>query len=817
MSGYSFSRLIEDQRLMDKEEFMAKTATAKPTAQSRPLLYLNLRPFFIGGLFIILFLSPLLRGLFFQPELLQVHMLTALVFALAWYDQALRREISLPRRPLDYAVLALIAAYALSLFTAVHMRTAVGELMKVASYFMVYWVVKQTVCKERDLDRLLIVGYAAAFVVAVIGLAAAAGYFHFPEAFSDGMILSTMQYKNALAIYLVVMSLIGLGLSVKSDKPLPKILYALGNVLMFVAILGSQSRGGWLLYPLGLAALLAGLPRAYRWRAAYHLVIFLSCGLVAARLFLPRVQAGNGYQAAICLLVLAAAAVVMQYGYHRLGLWLGGEQVEDRTRRMVALGGFAYMVLVAAFYLFYSSAAMPSVLASVLPDKVAHRVETIATGSTTMPERLEMYRDAMRMAADYPLTGAGGGAWNALYHQYQTGLYWSTEAHNYFAQTLVEAGVLGLLAVLAIWGCFACLVFRLWRKTGREGGAWMSLWTVAVAAFTLGLHSFFDFDLSIPALAILLWAFFGIVRAGENLLEENNKRQPVMRESPPGARLALIALVATACSAALFLPAANLYAAGRSGAMGAQAINNKDVETAERYYLDAHRRDPYTASYAGDLAQVVAVKAIKQSDESAYLAALNYAREATTAEPYNAPVRAAMVSLYLTLNEIDLSVQESEALLKTNPLLPSNYEILGRTSISAARYYLEQGNAAGAVPYIEKTLSLPGLMKAKNDEMKAGTRRNLKEDPLPLTPAVALTAGQARYLAGQYEEARQVLLPLLSDKKVGMEAQLWLAATLTRQGQERQAAELLKILAAQGVNYETLYQELLDLTISGRS
>ncbi len=787
---------------------MAKTKV-QPVSETRPLLYLNLRPFFLGGLFVILFFSPLMRGLFFQPELLEVQMLTALVFALTWYDQALRRDVSLPRQPLDYAVLALIPAFALSLLTAVHMRPALGELLKVINYFMIYWVAAQAARKEQDLDLILKVCYTSAVVVAVIGLAAATGYFAFPGAYDNGIIMSTLQYKNALAVYLTVLNLVGLALSVKAERPLPKMLFALGNFLMLVVILGTQSRGGWLLYPVGLIGLFAGLPAVYRWRAAYHTVIFLSCGLAAARLFLPRMTAGNGPQAAAYLLAFAAATVALQYAYHRLGLWLGSDHIEDRTRRAVAMGGLAYLGVVVVFYLFYASGAMTSALASVLPEQVAARAETIGTSATTLPERYEMIRDALHIAANHPLTGSGGGAWNALYHQYQASLYWTTEAHNYFAQTLVEAGVLGLLAVLAIWACFIFTVFRLWRRTEQEGGAWMSLWAVAVAALTLGLHSFFDFDLSIPALGILLWLFFGLVRAGINITEENKKSQPEEKKNPTVPRLVLVALAATAGAGLLFLPSARLYAAGLDGARGAQALQDKNLQAAEKYYLDARRSDPYTASYAGDLAQIYAARAIATGSVSYHSLALEQAGDAIAAEPYDSSTRAVLISMYLLMQEYDLAVRESEALLRLNPLLPANYEVLGHTCVMVARYHIERGAPQLAGDYIERAIALPAVMKEKSDEMRTRARNYIKGDPMPPTPTVKLAAGQALYLSGRYEEAGQALQTLSKDKKAGSEARLWQAAALARQGKDKEAKALIDALVRQDPLYDKQYLELL--------
>lgn len=63
--------------------------------------------------------------------------------------------------------MALVAAYTLSLISAVHMRGAIGELFKAATYFMVYWIAFRAVRGERDLDRLLHVAYAAGVGVAV--------------------------------------------------------------------------------------------------------------------------------------------------------------------------------------------------------------------------------------------------------------------------------------------------------------------------------------------------------------------------------------------------------------------------------------------------------------------------------------------------------------------------------------------------------------------------------------------------------------------------------------------------------------------------
>ncbi|MFA5882178.1 MAG: polymerase, partial [Eubacteriales bacterium] len=139
----------------------------------KPILNINLRVFVKIGLVFLLFYPPFLRGLFFAPELLMTHMFTAVLFALCWYDKLLRREVSFLKGPLDYSILAFILIYALSLIGAVNMRGAVGELLKVINYFMVYWIAAQTVKSEKDIKVLYRAIFISAVGVAAVGLGAA--------------------------------------------------------------------------------------------------------------------------------------------------------------------------------------------------------------------------------------------------------------------------------------------------------------------------------------------------------------------------------------------------------------------------------------------------------------------------------------------------------------------------------------------------------------------------------------------------------------------------------------------------------------------
>ncbi|MDQ7788692.1 MAG: O-antigen ligase family protein [Clostridia bacterium] len=783
----------------------------------QPMLHLNLRPFIVVGLWTILFSSPFFRGLFFQPELLTAHILTGVLFLLCVYDQVLRRDLAFRFSGLEWAMVALVAAYALSLFTAVHLRPAVGELLKVINYLMIFWITIRVVRTERDLDRVLLVAYVGALGVAVIGVLSAAGVFNFPGGFVGGRIYSTLQYPNTLGIFLGMMSVIGVALSVKTDRLLVKLFFAIGGALLITVVLGTHSRGSWVLFPFILGGFVAAMPDAYRWRAAYHMLVQVGAGLFAAKGFFNALQAGEQTAALLYLGVGLAAAVVLQVIYHWLGQWLNRDEVADATRRLVALGGVGYFCLVLALYVAYAGTAMPSSAGNLLSRDVTARAGTISGES--LESRMEMNRDALRIVLDYPVTGAGGGGWNALYHQYQSYPYWSTETHNYFFQTWVEAGTVGFLAVLALWGFFIRLLVRLWRY-GEQGGVWVSTWAAAVAALALGIHSAFDFDLSMAAMGILLWCCFGLVRRGAEiavsgggeaeLAGRRGKKDRTAAAVVPASRLITVALAGTLCAAVLLVPAASFYSAGKVGAEGARALLEADLDQAAVLYETALKRDPFTASYPGDLAQIYAVKALS-GEVGALEEAVRYADRAARLERYGIGVRTTNLNVSNMLGDHGRAVSEAEALLLTNPLMISNYEILARTYLAAARHSIGQGDLAAAGKYVRKVTDLPRRAEDQSRMLQRGSYRGTWLKDVEDYPGLRLCRGQAAFLLGDYETAELLLRGSAAKKDYKWESELWLTALYQRAGDEEQASTLLVRLQEEKAEAVELFAEVLAL------
>lgn len=120
--------------------------------------------------------------------------------------------------------------------------------------------------------------------------------------------------------------------------------------------------------------------------------------------------------------------------------------------------------------------------------------------------RIDIDRDALKMFARKPLSGWGLGVFPEIYPQFRSfhTNFFINQAHNDYLQLLVEMGGLGFVTML--W-----FVWSLYRNGARKLRNWAEDVNGAVALVAiLGVtgilvHSFFDFNLQVPANAALFY------------------------------------------------------------------------------------------------------------------------------------------------------------------------------------------------------------------------------------------------------------------------------------------------------------------------
>jgi len=168
--------------------------------------------------------------------------------------------------------------------------------------------------------------------------------------------------------------------------------------------------------------------------------------------------------------------------------------LRQRRNSRVALGLIAVCVFVLAFLLFVGKG------------QVLGRLGDLGPGI-----RWNMSKDCIRMFSHRPLLGWGLGTFPTVYPAYRsfyTNLF-VNEAHNDYAQLVVETGLLGFTVML--W-----FVLRLYQRGLPTSDRWELRWDGAVSlAALLGctgilFHSLVDFNLQIPANAALFYVLCGL-------------------------------------------------------------------------------------------------------------------------------------------------------------------------------------------------------------------------------------------------------------------------------------------------------------------
>jgi O-antigen ligase len=140
-------------------------------------------------------------------------------------------------------------------------------------------------------------------------------------------------------------------------------------------------------------------------------------------------------------------------------------------------------------------------------------------------ERSRFSKKAFEMFEDYRLLGVGVGNFKYAYPKYQAvedKKKFIRFAHNDWAQFLSEAGVTGMILLLGAMAYYFIHTFRVWRR--RRDPFAVCLGVTPYAALTaIGIHSYSDFNLHIPANFLVLLAIMAIGYAAIHL-ERHHRR-----------------------------------------------------------------------------------------------------------------------------------------------------------------------------------------------------------------------------------------------------------------------------------------------------
>jgi len=143
---------------------------------------------------------------------------------------------------------------------------------------------------------------------------------------------------------------------------------------------------------------------------------------------------------------------------------------------------------------------------------IARFADIAATDDITADDRTRIWSETLRLIAAYPVFGCGLGAYESAFYRFKTVAPLSTVdfAHNDYLQILAEFGIVGFLILGAL---LVRILIRVFRATLGDGPQRYLAIACGGSLTAILLHSFVDFNLYIPANAMVLAWIAGIAEA----------------------------------------------------------------------------------------------------------------------------------------------------------------------------------------------------------------------------------------------------------------------------------------------------------------
>lgn len=701
--------------------------------------------------------GPFFNGMFYEPIRLVGVALLCSAGALALF-----RSHEHPLHRTDLLPVLFFGAYAVASATAIFPRGQLSALLDLAAFLAVYATIRTHVQHSRILARILVVAGACMAAVAISRLYGVTFWDRFVvDLVIGGRLSGGFQYANTFAAWLGVLWFLSMAEARRSR--IGSIYLVLGG-LFAGAFMLTQSRGALLALPVALLfALLVARPGDRLFLAlsgplTWVLAFFLgNMAVVTARAYPDR--------SILFLLACLVPPLAAPLLYNAFTLFA-------RTGRPMRIALVSISAVALAITLVRAAPRLLALLAPLLEQISATRVgRGFTLTSSGVLSRLVFSYDAWRIMEDLHFLGAGGRSWQRLYLGLRTYPYFTTEVHNHYLQVGVEAGLLGLIAFIAMIGI---LLLRAWKARGAQPAGDLTLPGWSGAVVFIAVHSLYDFDLSYLSL-------LAVLAAGLGVLAGHSDSDPALPERP--ARWWLrgvlgVSLLAFVVSAALLASWWARMDSDRAWAAG------RPAEAVARMRL-ARWTDPLHPEVWMRWAALQQATGEGEAAREAFVAAL---QRALALDPYTPATHVQLADVDFAEGRWDAGFERVLRAHQLHPLDQGLIEQVANLAWHGATARLKFGERERALDTARRIVPVEAQLEADLSRIAAlGVRAPY---PYGYTPFAHLRMGQTLLVAGDFEGAERHLREAQKDKNVADEATQWLSVALELSGQTAEAEQL---------------------------
>lgn len=594
----------------------------------------------------------------------------------------------------------------------------------------------------------------------------------------DIRLASVFQYANSFAAYLIAFSFACLATIVYSKHKQMVLFASFMFVPTFVSFILTYSRGGWLAFPIILLLILPLLTFSKQIQMLFHLVI----GAAASIVLLPTVTnlglllqqdhtQGTALKAWAILIGISLIAGVISLLFNKYAAFRLEQKLQGWNKKKMInllLPCLAIVAGVAGIIVLFGNTGF----IKLLPESIGSRLETINFNQHSVLERGTFYMDAIAIWKDYPIFGAGGGAWQALYQQYQGNPYTSSQVHSFFLQMLVEVGIVGILALFIILITVYYYFLQSFAKKADEDKLIPSIWYIVVTSILL--HSALDFNMSYVYLGALVFFSLGGMLASSDT-KTFDWQQKLLRSNWKLATPVILIVISLAFGIATFV---NI--SGHNAYNAAQAsLNEKPVQQTLEKLNTAINRGGHP-EYIDYKLQLLNQLYEKTYEEQYAIEAQQVLDKGIKSEPYYEKFIYRQIELNTLLKKDDSSVTVLENAVEKFPWEIDYYVELARTQFRRSIAALEQDDPQSAKQHLQFIIDLRDEVLAKAVELENLPDAQLQGRAFGLTAKLAMPIGQALFVFGDYEQAESYLAlawnPTFTDKQDTMAALYYSAA-----------------------------------------
>jgi O-antigen ligase len=162
-------------------------------------------------------------------------------------------------------------------------------------------------------------------------------------------------------------------------------------------------------------------------------------------------------------------------------------------------------------------------------DPVLKELSTLSNLHKASPHRPLVWKDTLNLVKDFPLFGVGLGNFQHLYPKYKTiksKVFWD-HTHNDYLEMLSDTGSLGVLFLFGGLVFFLAKIIKKWQQRRDPFVVGITLGGLT-SVMAILLHSTVEFNLHIPANAMLLFIILGLTVATSHLKMRGKKEYSLL-------------------------------------------------------------------------------------------------------------------------------------------------------------------------------------------------------------------------------------------------------------------------------------------------